>query len=770
MKMFPLPNFFDRGLSGGQYNYVFSSETAAPKQTYTLKLDYNLNPKNLLFFTFSGYSESNDGYINVPGWTESWEQIGRSFRAGNKGLGARYTRIFTPAISNEFHWGWFMNPESLTSPNSEIKRNQRDTVGFTAGQFYPKVNLFNFIPNATYGGVPRAAELNINGRFPIDDPYNSFTWTDKLSIIRGAHTAKVGILVDWFGLGRASNANQFGAFNFARNANNPLDTNWAYSNAILGVFNTYTESSALPYMNARGGRVEWFVQDNWRIAKRLTLDFGVRMSRFVPIHERDNHASAFIASRFNSAKQVRLIAPGRDAQGRRAGVHPVTGQIYPDTLIGAIAPGVGDPANGMVVAGTDSSLPATLLQQRGWHVGPRVGFAYDPFGKGRTSIRGGFGVSYTQSPMNQWQPLSAQEPLVQNPTVYYGAISTLLSTSGFLFPTAVTSVDPAGHVPTVMNFSLSVQHNVGFDTVLDVAYVGSLGRHLLWSRNLNGIPYGANFKPENIDPATKLPYAAAFLRPTAGFNNINLLEHSGTSNYHSLQVSANRRFARNLQFGFAWCWSKAMDYVDADGGGISTFVPIRVWNYGLAGFDRTHTVKINWLYDLPRAPWNNILARGVLRGWQLSGITTFQSGAPAGVGYSTTTGADITGSPTEGSRIVVTGNPVLPKSERTFNRFFRTDVFRVPAVGTWGNAAKTMFRGPGINNWDISVFKNFAVREGMKFQLRCEAYNAFNHMQFSGVNATARFDAAGAQVNPILGQLTAARSPRLMQLALRFMF
>jgi hypothetical protein len=154
----------------------------------------------------------------------------------------------------------------------------------------------------------------------------------------------------------------------------------------------------------------------------------------------------------------------------------------------------------------------------------------------------------------------------------------------------------------------------------------------------------------------------------------------------------------------------------------------------------------------------------------MSGITTLMSGAPLGIGYSTVTAMDVTGTATQGARVVVTDDPILPKSERTFSRNFRTEVFQLPAVGTVGNAATTQIRGPGVNNWDISVFKDFPIREQMRFQFRAEAYNAFNHTQFSGLDTAARFDAQGRQVNTRFGEFTSARSPRIMQFALRFYF
>jgi hypothetical protein len=190
----------------------------------------------------------------------------------------------------------------------------------------------------------------------------------------------------------------------------------------------------------------------------------------------------------------------------------------------------------------------------------------------------------------------------------------------------------------------------------------------------------------------------------------------------------------------------------------------------LAGFDRTHIFKLNWLWDVPGVRSNLKIAKIVLNRWQFSGIASFVSGRPLGIDLTTVTPTDITGSPTDGARVVVTSNPVLPKGERTFARNFRTEVFQMPARGTIGNSAKTVIRGPGVHNWDIAIFKNFPVREEIRFQFRCELYNAFNHTQFSAVDITARFDASGRQVNQRFGQFTAAADARLMQFALRLYF
>jgi hypothetical protein len=239
-------------------------------------------------------------------------------------------------------------------------------------------------------------------------------------------------------------------------------------------------------------------------------------------------------------------------------------------------------------------------------------------------------------------------------------------------------------------------------------------------------------------PGKALP--AAFLRPIPGYNSVNIIEGGGSSNYHSLQASVKRRFGKGVEFRASYTWSKAMDYNDADTDTISTLVPVRVWNYGLASFDRTHVFVANYIYDLPTRHWTAAPLRYAFNGWQLSGVTNFTSGAPLAVGFTTTTALDITGSPSLSPRPVVTGNPVLDKGDRTFSR-------------------------------NTALFKFFPITEHARLQFRWELYNVFNHTQFSALDTTARFDSnTGAQINQRLGAFTAARNPRQMQFALRFMF
>ena len=771
LKVFPAANFFNRGISGGRYNYVFQSENELPLHMENLRVDYNLNPRNTLNFTMAWFvDQQTGGFGTLTNTSNVWPQITKTYRLHGQAYVLRYTRIISPTLINETSLGVTRRPENNSASAEEIKKNQRSTVGFVAGQLNPATNPLDFIPNATFGGVTGAASLNMEGRFPFWQKINSFSLTNNLTKIWGPHTIKVGVVLDRHFQGAFNDGTYTGNFSFARDTNNPLDTGYAYANAALGVYASYTEQTSRVYIHYRQFTDEFFAQDTWKLTRRLTLDYGMRFHHLDPIFMSDDAMSVYVPSLYDPKQAVRLIAP-RLVGGRRVGVDPITGTTYLATQIGALVPGVGNPANGTALAGR-GGLPRGLVNGYGILLGPRFGFALDVFGNGKTAVRGGFGMFYNRPNMSEnYLRFVGQLPLVQNPTLYYGTLAGLRSATGVVFPQNVNGFDRSSTSPSVMNYSLSVQQNVGFGTVVDVGYVGSLGRHLMWLRDLNYVPFGARFDPKNADPSNPaVPLSDAFLRPTPGYNALNVSEAAGSSNYHSMQVTARRRFTRNVQFGAAWTWSKAMDYSDYDTSGISMIVPIRVWNYGLASWDRTHNFKLDWLWNLPKVPWRQPVVKMALNDWQLSGITSFMSGAPVNVGFSTTTGIDLTGTPSQGARIYQTGNAVLPKGERTFSRNFRTDVFGLPAKGTVGNAATYQLRGPGTNNWDVAIFKDFPIREAMRLQYRLELYNAFNHTQFSSFDSTARFDAQGNQVNALLGQFTVARSPRIMQMALRFYF
>jgi hypothetical protein len=365
-------------------------------------------------------------------------------------------------------------------------------------------------------------------------------------------------------------------------------------------------------------------------------------------------------------------------------------------------------------------------------------------------------------------------PRQYNPTLYYGNMDSMQGASSYLSPPGtIYGFEKASKTPTLYSYTFGIQRDVGAGTVVDVAYVGRVTRHALQIRNLNLVPYGARFLPQNADPTNPSTWLNDnYFRPYPGYGNINYYENAGSTNYNGLQLTANRRFTQGLQFGMSYTWSKSMDFSSTDQTTVATYAPIRFWNYGKSTYDQTHNLVINYMWDVPKLSrrWNSAVSRTVFDNWQIAGFTAFVSGTPTGVGFSTVDGAEITGGG-DGARIVVTGKAQLPHGDRAMLRWFDTSVFARPAKGTMGTAPKDVFRLPGINNWDISLFKNFPIKSEARYvQFRWEMYNAFNHTQFSSVDATARFDAQGNQVNTRFGQVTAARAGRVIQASLRLTF
>ena len=791
LNLLPLPNAFDTGLTKYQYNYIFQESINVPKRIDTGRLDYNATEKTMMYLRFNYWWEDQAG-AGVSGGNPAWGWLPSHYTATTPSAIYSITHILNPTTVLQGAMGFQRFTEAGPPLNeAELQAKTRTTTGVDVPQFNPSMNPLNLVPGASFGGVTNAANPGYATRFPLRGAENTFNWTGSVSRTAQGHTLKAGLYIERWRAMKGEEANFAGTLAFGSDSNNPGDTGYAYSNALIGTLANYTESNQRPPVYEYTTSAEWFAQDSWRVSRKLTLDLGVRFGWGQPWHSVQNLEASFLPGMWNPAQAVRLIGPTIDpATGKRMALDPYTGAILPLVDLGAISPGHGDPFNGTVYRITDPGYMQGMRSTDGIKTAPRLGFAWDPTGRGKTVIRAGGGLFYNVHERDNYQSkIQLTPPIQTTQTVEYTNVQTFIGSQSYQFPNSTNAIDPNRHIQMNMNYSFNVQQDVGFGTILDVAYVGNLGRHLLIRRDLNGTPLGTNWLPQNADATNGnkvLP--TNFLRPYSGYSNVWLYTYGGNSNYHSLQTTVRRRYKGNLTYGVVWTWSKAMDYADDDGAStgmtVSSLVDPRTWNYGKAGYDHTHIFRFYYSYSLPRVTGARVI-RGALNGWQVSGITTFQSGVPMGIGtsYVSTsnggpTSGDVTGSTDSTWRVLMTGNPILPRADRGVNAAFNVNSFmavpwqacEVPGAPSfcWGNAAKDVFRGPGINNWDASLFKNFRIAaERLRGQFRVEAYNVFNHTNFSAVNTSAQFDKNGVQTNQQLGNYTAAQFPRRLQLALR---
>lgn len=770
LSIFPLPNFTDRSVSGGNYNFLYQNTPNTRRNEYTYRIDFALTDKLRLYGRNNQINNSQSGYsIGVlPG--PPWGLVEGFYNSHSTTPSINLVYAISPTLINELTFGinhWDEPGGPLDS--GQLAKAQRATYGLQVlGQWYPAANAYDYLPIMSFGDVPSAAGFSYDSRTPISGATTIFTLSDNITKVIGKHSIKAGVV---FTRSRAWKGNQGSAFSgnfaFAKDVNNPLDTNYGYSNALLGIFDTYTESSARPAADFRSGAFEEYIQDSWKINRRLTLEFGVRFTSWIPWHQRQGFESGFNPNSWNPANASRLYAPALNSAGVRVAVNPLTGAQLPAVYIGAVVPGVGNILDGMDIAGK-TGVPEGLTTVQRLTPGPRFGFAYDLFGDGKTALRGGFGIATL--PQSQIDTgLQNLPPYNYTPKTYYGTLNSFLSTAGTLFPSNVRGHDWS-QLAQSYSFSFGAQREVGFATVLDVAFVGNLGRHLLMSQNLNALPYSSRFLASNQDPTTGKPLPDSFLVPYVGLGSINFNEPVGTSNYHALQVQANRRFSHGLEFKANWTWSKSLDYGSGDGNTLPLYADRRLLSYGLSSFDRTFITNIAGLYELPGSNrLSNPVLKAVLGNWNVSSTITMASGAPSGVGFTLQSGADLIGGG-DGQRINVNGNPQLGFGDRNGDRFFDTSVFAAPPLGYIGSAGRVVYRGPGQNQWDLAAFKDFTLHENFRFQLRGEFYNAFNHTQWSSIDSTARFDATGKQINGTFGQAVGDRGGRVIQLALRVSF
>jgi hypothetical protein len=443
---------------------------------------------------------------------------------------------------------------------------------------------------------------------------------------------------------------------------------------------------------------------------------------------------------------------------------PGTGDPYNGlVLFGSSFP---DKANGRIPAASDASLKRLFVGlSRGAYdnnlrdIGPRFGFAYDPMGTGRTAVRGGFGIFYDRVPTNVLINPSGNPPFNVTSSIFDGNIDNPTGGTARAFPSNLSMLPRHLATPSVISYNLGVQQQLPFSVILDVGYVGNLARHLARTVNINQLPVGTRLNAPNSGINVNA------LRPYPGYASINERDQGDNSNYNALQITASRRMGSGFSITGNYTFSRALD--------TSSGTPQDSYNarvdYGLSSVHRAHLLNVNYIYDIPFfAKARKPIVRHALGGWELAGVTTYQSGAPNTV----TALVDSARIGSASTRAELIGNPKLDASERTLARWFNTEAFLAPEKmigGRFGNSGRNILIGPGFSQWDASVMKNFNLTEKARLQFRAESFNFLNHPSFTGIDTTVRFDSAGHPAQTY-GAVTGAGPARVLEFGMKLLF
>lgn len=670
------------------------------------------------------------------------------------------TNAISPTLINDAgysysHGGVLSSPIGLT-----FGQNSPDIVSTVK---LPYASTLNVVPNL---GFTYFQNISDRGQYrDFNDDNNVF---DHLSKIVGRHAMKFGVSYHWYQKDENSASGNQGNFGFPTTAPDGTDSEYQeWANFLTGNASSFGQASADFRAVIRQQQWEIYAQDTFQLRPNLTLNYGLRYSLFRQPTDAKGHLTNFDVNTFNPT-----TAPAID---------PHTGQLA----------STANPLNGVIIGGKDSPYGDAVNSQNNLSFAPRVGFAYDPAGNGKMSIRGGYGIFFDSSAVSRYEINVFTNPPFVN-SLSLGSVpldnpngSAIVSN----YPSALAAVGTDWHTPYTQEFSLDVQRQFPSQWLLDIGYYGATGRHLLGEVDLNQplpgayvtalAPYGVTAPPRRGTTTQQLNY----IRPYKGFDSINSQITEYGSNYNGLQVALQKRIGANSLLNLNYTWSKAMTNAFNDTSPAQNTYDLAA-EYGPARYDRTHIFNANFVYDLPFFQNQNGFTGHILGGWELSGIVNAYTGLPFTVtgvlndpagqgvldGNSAVSGRpDLVGNPNHASTAsgpIHNNNGIDP----WFNTFAYAQVCPTddngvttcPTGARPGNSHPGTVRGPGLWRADLSGFKNIKLSERMHLQFRAEAFNAFNHTNPDTISTSA--------TSGLFGKVTAYRDPRILQLALKLYF
>lgn len=673
--------------------------------------------------------------------------------APGKNVVANMSWAISPTVVNEaaFNYSW-------GAINSNLTGITNSPAFFSAvGTGLPFTDPYGRIPTVSISGftgivAPSAPyfERNIDKNF-----------YDNFSKVIGNHTVRAGVTVQW--MRKTENGPVADAgFSFGTLFQNP-----SFANFLLGNASSFSQTYPDTIPNLNYFNLEGYVQDDWKVTPRFTVNLGLRYSYFPSPADANNTLVNFDPALFNPAAVPLINSSGSLTGGNFLPGQSVTPANYVNGLIFPTGAACTN-AQKLAAAAACSPFGSIVNPNSNNNFGPRFGFAWDVFGNGKTALRGGYGIYYDRTLNGLWeQNAFADPPRVQQVNIPNTSFDNPTSGSATtkLNPVNLTvSGTPAFKVPSYQDYNFSVEQQILPNTVLQMAYVATLGRHLLGDVDVNQVPVGVRLANPTV--------ALNALRPYLGYGAITAREPVFVSNYNSLQVSLNRRVANGLTLGIAYTWSKNLADSATDRGTADADSYNFHLDYGPPSINTPHVFIANYVYDLPFFKDQKGLIGHVLGGWEWSGVTTLESGQsvtirqnfdpfnsfdyaassyPGGIGIDPSTvppradlvpGASLTGS---GNRL----------------QWFNTLAF-ADAINHFGTAGRGILLAPGIENWDMAGIRNFKFGERASLQFRGEFFNSFNHTNLNGL---------GVNVDTsTFGKLTTAHNSRTIQLGLKLYF